>query len=166
MSVLKRVIKAGLNTRDLDRAIKEVRQYKQDVISKTKALVEVLTDSGVEVARVQLAELGAEYTGQLSSSIVGYFSPATSVGIIRAGAWYAVFVEFGTGVVGASSPHPDPTGWQYDANGHGDKGWVYFNDDDQKWHWTKGMPSRPFMYNTARTLEKECLQIAKGVFDQ
>lgn len=160
----KKVIKMGLNTRDINRAIKEVRRYKQEVIDKTKALVEALTDRGVEVARVQLVQMGAEYTGQLSSSMVGYFSPSTGVGIIRAGAWYAVFVEFGTGVVGAGSPHPDPTGWQYDVNGHGDKGWVYFNENDQKWHWTKGMESRPFMYNTARTLEKECLQIAKEVW--
>lgn len=162
--MVKRVIKARLNTRDLNRAIKEVRKFKQEVIGKTKSLVETLTDRGVEVARVQLVQMGAEYTGQLSSSMVGYFSPATGVGIIRAGAWYAVFVEFGTGVVGAGSPHPDPTGWQYDTNGHGDDGWVYFNENDQKWHWTKGMASRPFMYNTARTLEKECLQIAKEVF--
>lgn len=160
----KKVIQMGLNTTDINRAIKEVRKYKQEVINKTKSLVAELTDNGVEIARVQLAQMGAEYTGQLSASMVGYFSPTTGVGIIRAGAWYAVFVEFGTGVVGAGSPHPDPTGWQYDANGHGDKGWVYFNENDQKWHWTKGMKSRPFMYNTARALEGECLRIAKEVF--
>lgn len=164
MSVAKKVVKTGLNTRDINRAINEVRRYKQEVIDKTKALVEALTYRGVDVARVQLAQMGAEYTGQLSSSMVGYFSPSSGVGIIRAGAWYAVFVEFGTGVVGAGSPHPDPVGWQYDVNGHGDEGWVYFNENDQKWHWTKGMESRPFMYNTARTLEKECLQIAKEMF--
>lgn len=160
----KRVIRMGLNTQDINRAIREVRAYKQEVIEKTKSLVAELTDYGVEVARVQLAQLGVDYTGALSASMVGYFSPATGVGIIRAGSAYAVFVEFGTGVVGAGSPHPDPVGWQYDANNHGEKGWMYFNDNDQKWHWTKGMESRPFMYNTARTLEQECSQIAKEVF--
>ncbi len=157
-------IRVELNTRSINRAIKEVRNYKQEIIEKTKSLVAVLTDRGVEVARVQLSSMGAEYTGHLSSSMVGYFSPSTGVGIIRAGAWYAVFVEFGTGVVGSGSPHPAPQGWQYDANGHGEDGWVYFNEYDQKWHWTNGMESRPFMYNTARTLEQECGRIAKEVF--
>ena len=62
MSPAKKVIKMGLNTRDINRAIKEVQRYKQEVIAKTKALVEALTDRGVEVARVQLAQMGAEYT--------------------------------------------------------------------------------------------------------
>lgn len=160
----RKVIRMGLNTRDINRAIKEVRQYKQEVIAKTKALVEALTNRGVDVARIQLKQMGAEYTGLLSSSMSGYFSTASGIGIIRAGTSYAVFVEFGTGVVGANSPHPEPTGWQYDANGHGDNGWFYYNENDLRWHWTKGMESRPFMYNTARTLEKECLKIAKEVF--
>lgn len=160
----KKVIRMGLNTRDIDRAIKEVKAYKQELIEKTRLLTQTLTERGVEVARIQLAQLGAEYTGQLSASMTGYFSPATNAGIIRAGAWYAVFVEFGTGVVGAGSPHPNPVGWAYDVNGHGDNGWVYFNENDQMWHWTAGMESRPFMYNTARTLEAECVKIAKEVF--
>jgi hypothetical protein len=28
------------------------------------------------------------------------------------------------------------------------------------------MPSRPFMYNTARELEQECVKIAKEVFSR
>lgn len=70
---------------------------------------------------------------------------------------YAVYIEFGTGIVGSSHPHPHP--WVYDVNGHGEKGWYYpttENDPNPHKHyyngvlyaWTKGQRSRPFMYNT------------------
>jgi len=154
----------GLSTKEINRAIRELEQYKKELNRKTSLLIEALTDRGVEIAKAQIRELGAVYTGELESSISGYFSPSTGVGIIKAGAPYAVYVEFGTGIVGAGSPHPAPAGWRYDVNNHGEKGWWYFNDRDQKWHWTKGIESRPFMYNTVQILERECMRIAKEVF--
>lgn len=37
------------------------------------------------------------------------------------------YLEFGTGIVGASKPHPEASknGWRYDINKHGDKGWTF-----------------------------------------
>ena len=161
-----RKISFGLSTKEINRAIREVEKYKAELNTKVSMLIEALTDYGVEIAKVQVRQLGAWYTGELESSISGYFSPSTGVGIIKAGAPYAVYVEFGTGVVGAGSPHPAPAGWRYDVNAHGESGWWYYNDRDGKMHWTKGMPSRPFMYNTARELEQECVKIAKEVFSR
>ena len=160
----KTVIRFSLNPNDIDRAIKEVEKFKQDFQRKCNLLVQALTEYGLEVARVQVVQLDAWYTGELLSSIDGYFSPTYGVGIIKAGAYYAAYVEFGTGVVGSSSPHPDPQGWQYDVNAHGDEGWVYYDDYSGEFRWTKGFKSRPFMYNTARELEKECKRIALEVF--
>ena len=160
----KRIIAVELSPAGINRAIKEIEAEERRIKDKARTLVEALTDLGVTVAKVQLASLGAAYTGELIESISGYFSPVLGAGIIRAGAPYAVFVEFGTGVVGAQSPHPNPEGWVYDAGGHGEKGWFYFNDRDGKWHWTQGMESRPFLYNTARELEAQCAKIAREVF--
>jgi len=79
---------------------------------------------------------------------------------VSVGADYAFFVEYGTGVVGQSSPHPSYVGkWEYDTNGHGIDGWYYpttESDPNPYKHYyngvlygfTRGMPSRPFMYNT------------------
>jgi hypothetical protein len=159
-----RKISIGLSTKEIDRAIRELEQYKRELRAKINLLVEALTDRGVEIAKAEVRELGAVYTGDLESSIVGYFSPSVGVGIIKAGAVYAVYVEFGTGVVGQRSPHPSPAGWRYDVNNHGELGWWYFNDRDGRWHWTQGFRSRPFMYNTAQELERECARIAKEVF--
>ena len=161
-----RKISFGLSVKEINRAIREIEKYKAELNAKVSRLIEALTDYGVEVAKAQVRELGAWYTGELESSIEGYFSPSVGVGIIKAGAPYAVYVEFGTGVVGSGSPHPAPAGWRYDVNAHGESGWWYYNDRDGKMHWTKGMPSRPFMYNTARELEQECVKIAKEVFSR
>jgi len=156
--------KINLNPREIDRLIKDIKQYKRELTEKVNLLIGELTDYGVEVAKAQVRELGAWYTGELESSITGYFSPSVGVGIIKAGAPYAVYVEFGTGVVGKSQPHPSPDDWRYDINEHGESGWWYFNDYTGHPQWTKGMPSRPFMYNTARELENACERIAREVF--
>lgn len=160
----KTIIRFSLNEKDIDRAIKELQQFKKEFLEKCDRLVEALTDKGVEIARLQVQQLDAVYTGELWNSIEGYYSPSLNAGIIKAGAYYAVYVEFGTGVVGKQSPHPKPDGWQYDVNQHGDEGWVYYDDESGKFRWTKGFKSRPFMYNTARQLEKECAKIAREVF--
>ena len=160
----KTVIRFSLDEKDIDRAIREVKQFKKEFLEKCDRLIEALTDEGVKIAKIQVAQLDAVYTGELMNSIEGYYSPTTNVGIIKAGAYYAAYVEFGTGVVGSQSPHPNPDGWQYDVNGHGDKGWVYYDDYSGKFRWTKGFKSRPFMYNTARELERICKKIAEEVF--
>ena len=158
--------KINLNPREIDRLIKDIKQYKRELTEKVNLLIGELTDYGVEVAKAQVRELGAWYTGELESSIEGYFSPSVGVGIIKAGAPYAVYVEFGTGIVGKSQPHPSPDDWRYDINEHGESGWWYFNDYTGHPQWTKGMPSRPFMYNTARKLENDCRIIAREVFNR
>lgn len=159
-----RKISFGLSVKEINRAIREVEKYKAELSNKMSMLIEALTDYGVEIAKVQVRQLGAWYTGELESSISGYFSPSLGVGIIKAGAPYAVYVEFGTGVVGKSQPHPSPDDWRYDINEHGESGWWYFNDYTGHPQWTKGMPSRPFMYNTARELENACERVAREVF--
>ena len=160
----KTVIRFSLDEKDIGRAIKELKQFKTEFLEKCNRLIEALTDRGVEVAKLEVQQLDAVYTGELMNSIEGYYSPTYNVGIIKAGAYYAAYVEFGTGVVGSQSPHPNPQGWQYDVNGHGDEGWVYYDDDSGQFRWTRGFKSRPFMYNTARQLEKECKKIAEEVF--
>ena len=161
----KTVIKFTLDQKDIDRAIKELKQFKKDFLKKCNQLVQELTDHGVDVAKVEVTQLDAVYTGELRNSIEGYFSPQTGIGIISSGdTLYAMYVEFGTGVVGSQSPHPNPQGYIYDINAHGESGWVYYDDDSGSFRWTKGFKSRPFMYNTARQLEKDCKKIAQDVF--
>lgn len=77
---------------------------------------------------------------------------------------HALFVEFGTGIVGSRSPHPhDTIGYHYDVNNHGDNGWYYYDEGGS--HWTKGMPSRPYAHLTYEELRNELFDIARKVFN-
>lgn len=156
----------GLSQKEIQSAIKQVEQYKKDLNNKCQLLVQALTVKGVEIAKFNVQNLGAFYTGELESSIDGYYSPSLGVGIVYAGSWYAMYVEMGTGFIGSQSHHPlsGELGWVYDSENHGESGWVYYNDRDGQYHWTAGMPSRPFLYETVKQLDVICESIAKAVF--
>lgn len=87
----------------------------------------------------------------------------TESGIIATfGGEVTLFFEYGTGIRGASSPHPKSIveGWIYDVNQHGEKGWWYptTESDPNPYKyvdkqgvlraWTKGKYSKPFVYET------------------
>lgn len=154
-------IEMELSPSSINRAIRELRDFKEELIDACKELTEVLVNEGVEIAKMQLISMNGVYTGQLEHSIRGVFDKKTGIGIIRAGeeGWkkpYAIYVEYGTGIVGESSAHPEykKAGWKYDKRDHGAEGWWYENERDGKWHWTQGYVSRPFMYNTLQWLEE------------
>lgn len=107
------------------------------------------------------------------ASIIGYLDEAEGVGIISAGG-YCKYIEFGTGVKGRDSSHPSEEykaimQWAYNSGAtifttkDGREGW-YYPADDGTWRFTEGMPSRPFMYETAQYLRKEATKIASEVF--
>lgn len=78
--------------------------------------------------------------------------------IVTVASEYAMYVEYGTGIVGSENPHPHP--WEYDINAYGEDGWIY-KGDDGKLHWTAGQPSRPFMYNTWLWASRSATQIIR-----
>lgn len=154
-SKILKTINIGLSTQSINQAIREVNRFAKDLQETCLELVKVLMMEGAEVAKMQVASLDAVYTGELADSIAGVFFPSERCGFVVAEAPYAIYVEYGTGYIGANSPHPEADGnYDYDVNGHGIAGWVYKNDRDGKWHWTAGYVSRPFMYNTLRWLEE------------
>lgn len=87
---------------------------------------------------------------------------ATENGVhVSVGGEDLLYVEYGTGIVGSSDPHPDPTsvGWRYDINNHGEAGWWYPTTADDTnptkkevsggfIAWSAGVRARPFMFDT------------------
>ena len=158
-----RKITIQLSEESINAAIKELDKYKKELSKKANLLVQWLVEAGVEIAKQEVLTLGAFDSGELRDSLDGLMYTDGAHGIIFTDCGHAAFVEFGTGVVGAGSPHPTLP-WQYDVNEHGEKGWVYYDEKQGRFRWTKGMPSRPYMYLTARQLEERVVEIAKGVF--
>lgn len=164
---MSRKIKATLSQSSLRQAQQEIKQYKQELIKKTETFAQRLADEGVILAKVKISQYPAIYTGELLNSIMdepGAVITNGSQWVIYTGCEWAQFVEFGTGIVGSQNPHPDTgiANWKYDVNGHGDAGWWYYKEGE--WHWTKGMSSRPFMYETAKELADLVTKIAREVF--
>ena len=164
----------SLSTQEIERAIGEVNKYAKDVKAKGDIVVQTLVARGQEIVQEELeglvySEPGEEYrTGALKDSIYGTFNSTTGAGYVRTDLPYAKYVEFGTGIVGAGQSHPaaGEANWKYDVNSHGEAGWFYYNERTGNWCSTKGFRSRPFMYNTARRLQREAAKIAKEVFSR
>lgn len=164
---MSKTINVQLSEKSFREAAREIQKYKTEVIRKATELAERLAERGVEIAKMKVTSHNAIYTGELLGSIGQ--KPGTVIRqggsyVVYTGCAWAKFVEFGTGIRGKQSPHPDTSiaGWKYDVNNHGEAGWYYFRDGE--WHWTKGMPSRPFMYETDVELMMEIPKIAKEVF--
>ena len=66
------------------------------------------------------------------------------------------YKEFGTGIVGSQNPHVSEflakSGWKYDVNEHGEKGWIYPKEDGT-FGWTKGIPAEKRFYNAMKNME-------------
>lgn len=66
---MKKTIDVSLSVSSLQNAIKELRAYQARLDHKCAVIAERLADDGVEVARVQLANLDAIFKGELIESI-------------------------------------------------------------------------------------------------
>lgn len=167
MSKVLKTITMSLTPTSIDNAIREVKAFRKQLVDCCGELVRKLTDDGVTIAKMNVMSMNAVYTGELEDSIEGVYFPREKMGVIFTSVPYALFVEYGTGIVGERSPHPDGGAieWDYDVHGHGDEGWVYYCDTDGfgRFRWTKGMAARPYMYNTYRWLMENAERIAGTV---
>lgn len=156
-----------LDPDSIDEAIAEIERYETFVAEKAQELVRLLKELGVEKAK----ELVPVDTGVAQASIIGYMDE--DKGIIQAGG-YCKYIEFGTGVRGLGSQHPSPEylaimQWAYNSGAtifttkDGREGW-YYPADDGSWRFTEGMPSRPFMFETAQYLKSEAARLTKEAF--
>lgn len=152
-----------LNAASVDAALKAVKEYQRKVQDSADEIARKLTEQGVSLAQLNASYMNIYDYGELVNGIESQYSGGK--GFVVSTATHSIFCEFGTGVVGANSPHPNIAiaGWSYDVNQHGELGWWYIGRDGQA-HWTKGMPSRPYMYETAKMLRNMVVPIAKEVF--
>lgn len=163
----KKILKANLSISSIRQLQQDLERYKTEIERKCNLFAERLAQEGVSIAKMNIGMYDAIYTGELLASInyeQGGVIQHGSKWIVYTNCPWALFVEFGTGIVGEQNQHPVTSiiGWKYDVNDHGEKGWFYFRDGE--WHWTKGMPSRPFFYETGMELRQNIVRIAREVF--
>lgn len=162
-----KTIKLTLSESGIAEAIRQLQEYKQSIIDKTKALVQEMVAQGSDICRAEIVHLDIPDTGYLLSRV------NAETAAVVCDCEYAVFVEFGTGLKGQGEPYPGPAmaqaaytylgGTTYITTPDGRYGWFY-PADDGTWKFTEGMPSRPFMYNTANEMRRIFPDTVEKVF--
>ena len=173
----KKILKSDLSVSGIRNLQKELEKYRDNLSYKCRLLAEKLSERGVEIARVQIADLDAIFTGELIQSLHSEYKDSTKYGAIFAvvaDSQHAAYVCFGTGQRGKDHPYPYPlpdgVSWDYNTGKtiryNAKKGTYYwfYPGKDGLWHYTEGMPARPFMYLTSLELQKEIIKVAKEVF--
>jgi hypothetical protein len=170
----KKVISFGWSDSEIDTAIKELRQYKQDFLNRVdlfrKKVAEKIAnsaESGFAIAIVDDLLNGGSRTAKVDVSV----DDRDNISVVIAKGEDAVWVEFGAGVyhngsVGAS-PHPKGTelGFTIGSYGKGNgakKVWGYYEDGELRL--THGTPSVMPMYNAMKIVCAEITSIAREVF--
>jgi len=178
MSKLLKSIDIELTASSINAAIREINMMAKQLEEQMLDLVRMLTEEGIEIAKMQIISMDALFTGDLEQSIKGVFFKEEGCGVIFSDVPQAMYVEYGTGYEGASEPYVgDLKGWEYDTNQHGMSGWWYPAPwgwwipkegvhAGEPMAWTRGMPSRPFLLNTLRWLEEAAPERASGMFNQ
>lgn len=170
----KRVISFGLSSSDIDRAIKELADYKQDILKKTDLLRERVAqrladeaEKGFNGAVLDDVIKGGRKFAQVDVSV----DNRGSVTVVVANGEDAVWIEFGAGVYHngspGSSPHPSGAELGFVIGGFG-KGngkketWGYYEEGELKL--TRGTPATMPMSRAITTVCDELSEIAKEVF--
>lgn len=174
MSVGKKVITFGLSEQDIDRAIKELAYYRQDIIRKTELLrnkvAECLADEsrqGFNGTVVDDLVRGGQRFADVDVSV----DDRGSLTVVIASGEDAVWVEFGAGVYHngshGSSPHPNGAELGMIIGGFGEGNgkkevWGFYENGELKL--TRGTPAVMPMARAVTTVCNEISQIAKEVF--
>ena len=170
----KKVISVGLNSKDIDRAMREIDAYKQELLKKMETYRKRLAEEIAYEAMMNFrsAEMNDVVKGSTSKPDVEvYIDEKGSMSVIVAYGEDAVFCEFGAGVyhngsVG-SSPHPKGSELGLTIGSYG-KGygkataWGYYEDGELVI--TRGTPASMPMYNAVQTVAAKAITIAREVF--
>jgi hypothetical protein len=174
MSVGRKIISFGLSTSEIDRAMRELDGYKQEILRKTELLREKVAERladeakrGFSGAVVDDLIRGSQSVAQVDVSV----DNRGSVTVVIASGEDAVWVEFGAGVYHngspGSSPHPRGTELGMTIGGFGKgngrkEAWGFYEDGELKL--TRGTPARMPMANAVASVCNDIQDIAKEVF--
>ena len=168
-------IQFGLNTKDINRAIRELESFKQKFLEKVDIYRKRITE---EIAtQVSLNFEGAVVddtvkNGTRKPDVTVNVSERGSISIVVVDGEDAVWCEFGAGVyhngsVGSSpNPYGNELGLTIGSYGKGfgkQQAWGYYSETGELVI-TRGTPASMPMYNAVQTVTSKAITIAREVF--
>lgn len=173
----KRVIKVRLNEQSIDRAIKELNDYKKWLTDKTKEFLKALADEGVKIASAKFGQAVYDGTNDVTCQMEDRGENKVAVMAIGSA---TLFIEFGTGVrYPDNHPEAAENGMVRGAYGYKlgrlEKGWRYTGEPGSNGEvitegkhageiHTYGNPANMSMYLTVRELQDKFEEIARRVY--
>ena len=162
----KKTITFGLSEQEIDRAIKEVRQFKQAFLEKEKRLLEGLAEIGIKEASVRFTTAMYDGTNDVSVKL----DESNNGYVIVAEGKAVAFIEFGAGVYHNTSepyPNPRPNGivgiGEYGKGKGKQKAWGYKNENDELVI-TRGNPAAMPMWYASEEIKSSVLKVVREVF--
>lgn len=171
----RKVIRFGLNTKDINRAIREINQFQEDFRNKVdtyrkRIAEEIAVQASLNFGNAILDDVinGSPRKPDVQVSV----SERGSISVIVADGEDAVWCEFGAGVYHNSSVGSSPNPYGNDlgftigsyGKGYGKKqAWGYYDDNDNLVI-TRGTPASMPMYNAAQEVLRKSVAIAREVW--
>lgn len=176
-------ISFGLSVKEIQNAIKEVKQYQNDLNRKCEELCRRMTAEGIIIAQAHIGSSGFGKYIRLSSKItpeqagcraVFYMEDAQKIvsqwqtleGVKSAEVSPALMLEFGAGLK-AENPANIPgvgTG-TFPGGTHGSEPGWYYMDLNGEWHYSSGVSPKMPMYFAGKELRDKVVAIAREVFN-
>lgn len=175
-------ITMNLSQSSIQNAIKELRQYQNDLNRKCEELCFRLCAEGMPIARTYVGESGFGRYIRLSSEITPEKAGCKAIiimedttkiksewqtkgGVRSAEVSPMLMLEFGSGLK-AENPANIPgvgTG-TFPGGKHGSEPGWYYMDLEGNWHYSTGVSPKMPMYYTGKELREKVVAIAKEVF--
>lgn len=171
----KKKISFGLSESEIDRAIKELREYRLEIEKKTDRLRQRIAE---EIANTADVGFGSAVVNDLlrggakQASVEVTVNERDNVSVVIADGTDAILVEFGAGVYfngsKGSSPHPKGQELGFTIGSYG-KGrgsrrvWGY-RDESGQLNLTHGTPAAMPLYSAVQTVCDRITEIAREVF--
>ena len=167
-------VEVQLSIRGINKAIKEIEDYRKEIDRKTQELVIRLANEGVQVANTALMSTVGDSTEGTIGLKVDNRGDIISAVVYLSGK-DALFIEFGAGIAyntGAEHPLAAQFGYgpgTYPSKHPPNKGinpgrWVYGHDDDGKPLWSIGTQASMPIYKAAENARNTAIKTALEIF--
>ena len=173
-------ISFGLSVKEVQNAIKEIKEYQNSLTGKCEELCQRLSAEGITIAQAHIGSSGFGKYVRLSSEIspekagckaIFFMEDSQKIvskwqnqdGVQSKEISSALMLEFGAGLP-AQNPANIPGVGTGTYGTHGNEpGWWYM-DLEEKWHYATGVSPKMPMYNAGKELKDKVVEIAREVF--
>lgn len=146
---------------ELDDFIRDLKEYKAKVEAAPSKIVAELAEIGrkeIEGNIGAITDVDGNYLAGSGKEVNGNTAAAFMVGS------QASFLEFGTGIQGQSSPHPDANvhGWEYNTGATiKNNQWRYYDPFLNKFVTTSGIPAQMPVFKAANEVRARVEEAVK-----